>query len=136
MWGKLTSQTRLHFLFMCTFENLQSVMSFIVVKRPKKNRERAATLIVRAKNNWLEVIYLLNLIHFSPLKLSANRDYDIYLILISWNSIIINNLANIFVDSSETWIRHKIFQILKLLTGLVCHMIFYLLFDLQINQSF
>lgn len=64
---------------MCTFENLRSVMSFILVKRPKKNRERAATIIVRAKNNWLEIIYLLNLIHFSPLKLSANREIMTYI---------------------------------------------------------
>lgn len=64
---------------MCTFENLHSVMSFILVKRPKKNRERAATIIARAKNNWLEIIYLLNLIHFSPLKLSANREIMTYI---------------------------------------------------------
>lgn len=54
-------------------------MSFIVVRGPKKNRVRAATITVRAKNNWLEIIYLLNLIHFSPLKLSANRQIMTYI---------------------------------------------------------
>lgn len=58
-------------------------MSFIVVKRPKKNRERAATIILRAKKQLARdnLFAKFNSL-FSSQAVSKQRDYDIYFILI------------------------------------------------------